>query len=130
MIEEINNRIDEIDDTMQDLRNERYELEKKLMVEQQEKLKCLVGLCVVRGSEVFKVINVPQEDKMSVGFHFNPYQIPVVRLGKTTITKMTLFSRAVDAEDPKEQFLKEHQTCSKGHFEKRLMNIVERLNNI
>ena len=68
MIEDINNRIDEIDDTMQDLRNERYELEKKLMVEQQEKLKCLVGLCIVRGSEVFKVINVPQEDKMSVKF--------------------------------------------------------------
>jgi len=126
-IKEINNKIYGIDDEIQNLRNERYELEKQLMVEQQEKLKCLVGLCVVRGSEVFKVIDVPQEDKMSVGFSFNPYQIPVVRLGKITITKMTLFSRAVDADDPKEQFLKEHQTCTQNHFNKKLQSIVETL---
>lgn len=126
-IDELKERIFAISDEIQDLRNESYGLEKELMALQQEKLKVLVGLCFVDGKDVCKVIDVPQEKKFTVHFDFNPYQIPVVRLGKDTISRTTVFSVAVDTDDPKEQFLKEHQTCTQNHFNKKLQSITETL---
>lgn len=126
-IKELKDRIYDIDDEIQDLRNERYEIEHQLMALQQKKLKVLVGLCFVKNGAVGKVVDVPQEQMLSTHFDFNPYQIPVVWLGKDTISRATIFSRAVDADDPKEQFLKEHQTCTQNHFNKKLQSITETL---
>lgn len=120
-------RIDEIDEQIQDLRNKRFYLSKQLMAEQQEKLKVLVGACVIKKGTVYKVIDVPQEQMLSVGFEFNPYQIPVVVLEDDTIDKTTLFSRAVNFDDPLKQFYEEYQTCTKDHFNRKLESIVEKL---
>jgi hypothetical protein len=126
-INELKERIYAISDEIQDLRNESYELEHQLMALQQEKLKVLVGICIVDSGGVSRVVDVPQEKMFTTHFDFNPYQIPVVRLGKDTISKTTVFSRAVDADDPKEQFLKEHQTCTQNHFNKKLQSITDTL---
>lgn len=126
-INELKERIYAISDEIQDLRNESYELEHQLMTLQQEKLKVLVGICFVNSGDICRVVDVPQEQMHTTHFSFNPYQIPVVRLGKNTISRTTVFSRAVDADDPKEQFLKEHQTCTQNHFNKKLQSITETL---
>ena len=126
-INELKERIYAISDEIQDLRNESYELEHQLMALQQEKLKVLVGICFVNSGDVCRVVDAPQEQMHTTHFSFNPYQIPVVRLGKDTISRTTVFSRAVDADDPKEQFLKEHQTCTQNHFNKKLQSITDTL---
>lgn len=125
--QEIKKRIDEIDDQVQELHNERWELEHELMRVQQEKLQVLVGVCITHEKKMYKVIRVPQEDMMSAHFSFNPYQIPVVVLDGYEIFEDTIFSRAVNFDDPLEQLYKEYRTCSKQDFEYMLNNIITKI---
>ena len=89
--------IKEIDKQITELRNLRYEAEKKEIAEFKEKAKANVGRCfLINGSRYAKVIDIPQEEPTMTGFNFNQYQYPALFLGsrKRPFKFDTLFSAA------------------------------------
>ena len=127
-------QIDIIDDQILELRNKRYKLSKKLMVEQQEKLRVLVGVCFMHAGKFYKIIDVPQEELSLSHFAFNPYQLPVLVIDGDTIEEDTLFSHAVSYNDPLKQLQGEYgiadQVEETAKFELALDSLVERLKAI
>ena len=128
-------RLDEISSQMQELSNEQFKLSKQLMIEQQEKLKPLVGTCFWKesGNQIiyYKVVDVPQEDKCSIRFSFNPYQIPVIELGiDYTISRVTVFSRAINEDDPVAKFATEYNICTTAEFNDKLNEIIKNIKEI
>lgn len=128
-------RLDEISSQMQELSNEQYKLNRQLMIEQQEKLKPLIGTCFWKesGNQIiyYKVVDVPQEDKCSIRFSFNPYQIPVIELGiDYTISRVTVFSRAINEDDPIAKFATEYNICTTAEFNDKLNEIIKNIKEI
>ncbi len=128
-------RLDEISSQMQELSNEQYKLNKQLMIEQQEKLKPLIGTCFWKKSRnqiiYYKVVDVPQEDKYSIRFSFNPYQIPVIELGiDYTISRVTVHSKAVNDNDPVAKFATEYNICTTTEFNDKLNEIIKNIKEI
>lgn len=87
----------EIDDKIQDLKNQRFELEKQEREKFKEKAKSNIGRCFKIGGNTFaKVIDVPQEVHTLTDVHFNEYQYPALYMNdnKFPFYKDTLFSAA------------------------------------
>lgn len=118
-------------------RAEAYEIQGEIECFQQEKLQSLVGrFFKTKDNDVFVVTGVPKPTYTMIDKHFNPYQIPVLIatfagpkekiLGKEIyIERETVFSRAVDADDPEEKFLKEYVEITKAEFLAAIVNNLE-----
>ena len=116
---------------------EAYEIQGEIECFQQEKLLSLVGrFFKTENGDVFVVAGVPKPVYTMVDKHFNPYQIPVLiatfsgprgkLYGKEIyIERETIFSRAVDAEDPEAKFLSEYVEITKAEFLAAIINNLE-----
>jgi len=126
---DLKDRIEAIDIQIQELRNQRYELENELMVSQQEKLKALLGACVkMRAGLICKVIDVPQKEwGHDTHPHFNPYQIPVRVIDADTceIYEETLFSRSVDFSEPLKHLYDEYPQCDAKEIKVALDKVIK-----
>lgn len=73
----------EIDKQIQELKNQRYELEKQEREEFKKKAVENVGRCFITCGKYAKVIDIPQE-KLDNHFHihFNEYQYPAIFIGR------------------------------------------------
>ena len=123
--------INEIDKQITELRNLRYEEEKKEIAEFKEKAKTNVGRCfLINGSQYVKVIDIPQEEHTMTGFTFNQYQYPALFLGnrKHPLRFDTLFSAAWG--DGYECRGIEYKEISKEEFQIKFDEILDAFRNI
>lgn len=106
-----------------------YEINGEIQTYQQERLKPLVGrFFKTEKGDVFLVTGVPKvKYRMTGSADFNPYQIPTIIatldntiddvIGKEIyIEADTVFSRAVDAQDPEAKFLSEYTEINREEF--------------
>jgi hypothetical protein len=124
-IKEIEKRLHELNEQEWKIRAEGYELRKQLIDYQKEKLKPLVGMTFKVGEDYVVINDVPQERLIKVGTDFNAYQLPVIMIGKKDVDgigiyKDTIFSRAVDSDDPVWKIRKEYEEISSIEFRAKL----------
>lgn len=82
--------IKEIDRQIQELKNQRYELEKQEREEFKKEAIKNVGRCFIAEGQYVKVIGIPQEEYDRIGeCHFNQYQYPALFIGVNTKTFKT-----------------------------------------
>lgn len=75
----------EIDQQIRELKNQRYELEKKEIEEFKKEAVKNVGRCFIVGRQYAKVIGIPKEKYDKVGnCYFNQYQYPALYIGVNT----------------------------------------------
>ena len=137
-INEIKNKIDQIDDQIDDLNNERFRLEQQTVKLEQNKLKCLIGKCFIYGKatpKYCKVVSVPRSFFTASGrFEFNPYQIPIIELDTNDefgeIFRTTIYSQAVNSDDPIKTFEEEYTPCSSKDFDTKLNEITNKIKEI
>jgi len=118
--------VKEIDKQITELRNLRYEEEKKEISEFKENAKVNVGRCfLINGSRYAKVIDIPQEEPTITGFNFNQYQYPALylRSAKHPFEFDTLFSAAWG--DGHEMLGTEYKEISKEEFNTKFNEITE-----
>ena len=73
----------EIDHQIQELKNQRYEIEMQEREEFKKKAVENVGRCFIVDGKYAKVIDIPQEEwDMSGHCHFNEYQYPAIFIGR------------------------------------------------
>lgn len=111
-----------------------YEIRGEIETYQQERLMSLVGRYFkTKEGDVFVVVGVPKVSYTMTSKLFNPYQIPVLiaTLGQRSgtifgkeiyVEAETVFSRAVDAEDPEAKFLSEYTEITKDEFLAAIVN--------
>lgn len=77
--------IKEIDKQIQELKNQRYEIEKQEREEFKKEAIKNVGRCFIAEGQYVKVIGIPKEEYDSVGrCIFNQYQYPALYIGVNT----------------------------------------------
>lgn len=126
---ELRDRIEALDTQIEELRNQRYELDNELVSTQQEKLKALLGACIkTKAGLICKVIDVPHKEwGHDMHPHFNAYQLPVrvISIDTFEIYEETLFSRAVDFSEPLKHLYEEYTKCEPKELEEALDKIVK-----
>lgn len=127
-IQDLKQKIDEIDDKIQELHNRRYNLTDKLQVALQEKLKCTVDICLKKGEKYYKITGVPEPYfTTDCKRHFNEYRLPVLIIDTETkeIYQDTLFTHAAYADDPVVQLYNEYEKCSGSELSTVLHGIFD-----
>lgn len=120
----IKRQLDDIRNNQNELRTQECDLQIKLYEHQQEKLRCLVGKAFKDKKKFYFVTGVPELELTNIAYphySFNPYQLPayVIFNGKSSfcIQQHTLFSKAVDSDDPLKTIKEEYEEITVEKFE-------------
>ena len=122
-----------INDKIKKLEDQKAKLENDKIKEDQEKLKPLIGLCFTRYvgdyTTYYKVVDVPRKH---TGSEYNPYEIPVIEIycNGLYIKRTTIFSKAVDADNPVEFFKQDLRPCTERQFNTQLNKLIKRIKEI
>ena len=143
MIQDLKEKIREIDHRMTDLREERKTMEDALIEEQKKKLQAAVGLCFrLDSGEYARIIGVPQEKLYKVGRDFNEYQLPALVIKPNgpcprekfeediRIEEATLFSKAVYSDDVVAKLKEEYHSITPEEFNAALEREFDAIRNL
>jgi len=132
---DIDNRKKEIKNEISALNKEYRELSNNEIEYCQEKLKPLVGLCFKNGNGYAVITDVPQVEYTMMDTHFNPYRLPVLVIGKEFTDELsivpyyeaTVYSLAVNYDDPEQYFRLHNKIISKEEFVDRLNEALKKM---
>lgn len=121
--ETLRNEISRMSSHLESIKQRRLKL-------QLEKLKATVGMCFRIKDGLARVYDVPQIESHKIGDDINPYQIPVIVVGKNTnpllgdvklpVFTTTVYSRAIDTEDVQETLRSEYKEVRHEEFEEAM----------
>lgn len=134
---DIDNRKKEIKKEISALNKEYRELSNNEIEYCQEKLKPLVGLCFKNGNGYAVITDVPQVEYTMMDTHFNPYRLPVLVIGKEFTDELsivpyyeaTVYSLAVNDDDPEQYFRKHNTVITKDEFVEKLKEALSNMRN-
>lgn len=132
---ELEIRKNEISQEISKLRMEYRELSDQGIEYSQEKLKPLVGLCFRFLDRYAVITDVPQVEYTMIDTHFDPYQLPMLIIGRefkdeqsiVPFYESTIYSRAVDEDDPEQYFRLHNKIISKEEFVDRLNEALKKM---
>ena len=135
--QEIKDRIDELEKSDIERRNEIRSLRLQQVKIQQDRLRNLVGRCYKDKNKIFIICGVPEPELTMIGFDFNPYHLPALIISIEKIVKCngktvdfgemfrdTIRSSVVLSEDPVAQMRNEYEEITPEEFHALACKIV------